>query len=108
MLRELLKKLKEGNEVVLNRTTNQYGETMDDQAISFREGKWYLDMINCHSSSLLGMGTCQCNSHDPTGREEITRKEAINHLKELIKESQEDEKAREREIAWLDRAIESL
>ena len=68
-LKRLLTALKEGHDVVLSTITNQHGEVMDDQAISFREGKWYLEEINCYSSSLLGMGTCQCNSHDPTGWE---------------------------------------
>ncbi len=100
-----------GNEIVLNTIENQYGEKIYENWIEIKNGKIFNYQINCYSSSDLGLGNCQCVSHDPIYEEEINAltllylikdyekylKHIANEYKhlnyeEIIKELKQDEK----------------
>ena len=105
MLKNLLANLRAGEKVVLSYFPNQYGDNMQDEVLAFEGGQWRLSYINCHSSQMLGLGTCQCHSHAPYGEAVISRKEALRLLEDYVKENKRDERARKAEIAWLEQAI---
>lgn len=105
MLKNLLSKLQTGEEITLSYIPNQYGEDVRNEVLAFEGGQWRLSYINCHSSQMLGLGTCQCHSHAPYGEAVISRKEALRLLEDYVKENKRDERARKAEIAWLEQAI---
>jgi len=105
MLKNLLSKLQTGEEITLSYIPNQYGEDVRNEVLAFEGGQWRLSYINCHSSQMLGLGTCQCHSHDPYGENIIPRKEAMKLLKNYIAGQEKDEQNRLQEIAWLEQAI---
>jgi len=108
MLKDLLADLRDGKEITLSYITNQRGREIENEILSFGDGKWLLNRINCYSSRSLGLGTCQCHSHDPYGEAVISRKEALRLLEDYVKENKRDKRAREAEIAWLEQAMKGV
>jgi hypothetical protein len=105
MLRDILTNLRAGEAPVLSTRENQFGERIAEEILSFEDGRWCLQNINCQSSQDLGLGTCRCQSHDPRHSERVSRKEALAAVRRYIAEQQRLAKASLEEIAWLDQAI---
>lgn len=108
MLREVLMALKNGDRLALDTAKNQYGETVVVDALYFEEGQWIRGQLNCWSSRDFGFGTCQCFSHDPWVKYPISRKEALQHIRSYLERQEQEEKARQAEIEWLDKTIAEL
>jgi len=71
--------------VILSKVTNQHREEVVDKEllINPKEGKIWVEELNCYSSIDLGMGTCRCVSHplwndpyeiSPDGARELVKK----------------------------------
>ena len=93
----------ENNGYVLNEEENQFGESvvMEEITGSIEEG-FFLYNVTCLSTSWLGLGTCQCNSHDYSSLSLISFKDVIEIVKQDIKNKQ-DERIKEKEyISSLD------
>jgi len=103
-----LSALQRGEELVLRRRRNQYGDEVTTQTLSFKGGKWMLWEVWCGSSLDWGFGTCHCISHPSAGSRQISRGEALVYLQEHLEKETSDEKARETEIAWLAEQIRQL
>ena len=88
----------ENNGYVLDKTENQYGENviMEEITGSIEEG-FFLYNVTCLSTSWLGLGTCQCNSHDYSSLTPISFKEVIEIVKQDVKKKN-DEKRKEKEF----------
>lgn len=86
MLEKILINLFNGEEVVLSTRTNQYGEEIDDFTVKLVDGDIYFRQIGCLSSESLGMGNCQCISHDPIDEYWVAPKNAIPILLDKIEE----------------------
>jgi len=70
--------------LVLSWLHTQFGEEIADRRLSYEGGRIILTEIACPSSRDLGMGTCYCYSH-PTWREyEISRKVALDMIRESL------------------------
>ena len=105
MLQEILESLRGGQDLVLSERENQFGEKIAEEVLTFEAGSWWSQTINCQSSSDLGLGTCQCQSHDPRHTEKVSRKEALAAIRRYVAEQQRLERTSLEEIAWLDQAI---
>jgi hypothetical protein len=105
MLKKLLQDLHDGKKIILETRKNQTGEDVAVDYVYFENGRWMRGRLNCWSSSDYGFGTCQCVSHDPFSEDRISRKEMLSHLRQLIREVEQDSQAREVEMAWLENAI---
>ena len=104
-VRTLLRALHEGQMVVVATTTNQYGESIAVEELSYQDGAWYQDQLNCWSSQDLGMGTCRCVSHPTRGHLPIPRRAVLSALQTLARNERQDTAGRAAETAWLERAI---
>ena len=70
--------------LVLSWLRTQFGEEIADRRLSYKDGRIILTEIACPSSRDLGMGTCYCYSH-PTWREyEISRRDALDMIRESL------------------------
>lgn len=107
MLKEVLKDLRDGKELVLEWYENAFGAA-PLTALRFDGGAWEVKELNCNSSYWLGLGTCACNSHPTYNIEEIERREALKLIKKYVEKIQEKEKQKEKEIEFLDTLINSL
>ena len=68
---------------MLERTIrNQEGEEIVEYRVRFENGRWYEEELNCYSSADLGLGTCECNSHDTYKERRLSRREVAELLKE--------------------------
>jgi ABC-type multidrug transport system ATPase subunit len=95
LLKEILKRLKEGKGIVLSTVLNQAREEIPDEVLYYSRGKWILRRINCRSSADLGLGVCQCTSHPSTVKEEITWEEAVKLIAEYYQREKRKEEERE-------------
>jgi hypothetical protein len=105
MLKEILKKLKEGETITLSYIYNHYDEPVSTRELAFRDGSWVLIELNCYSTTWYGLGGCQCNSHDPYRSDEISREYALELIREYIEKNEKEEERKKREIAFLDKMI---
>ena len=101
MLKGLLEQVR-GRGLVLKYYVTGSGERVPSRILSFRDGRWVIGEIGCWSSRWLGLGSCNCFSHEPWIESGITRSEALNLLREYIAKKVEDEKAREEEQRFFD------
>lgn len=71
--------------IVLEKTKNQYGEEVILHSIYYDEqkGYWKEHRVNCLSSSWLGLGNCNCVSHEPEEEWIITRSAVKAILEEM-------------------------
>jgi len=79
--------------LIFDEIENQYGEIIPEQ-LYLENGKWYCEKVNCYSSELLGLGSCQCVSHDPIDKFEVSREFVLEMIQEnpvAIKELTEQE-----------------
>ena len=95
--KEILQKV-ESNGYILYEEENQFGESvvMEEITGSIEEG-FFLYNVTCLSTSWLGLGTCQCNSHDYSSMTPISFKEIIKIVKQDVKKKN-DEKRKEKEF----------
>ena len=100
--------LRDGGSVSLDQRENQYGEAIVVLSLQFEAGAWLLTRLNCHSSQDVGFGTCRCQSHPSWVTERVSRKVALEHLRELGRRKVADVESRTAEMAWLDKAISEL
>ncbi len=80
--------------LIVSEIENQYGEKIVDEEYYLENGKWYCEKINCYSSEALGLGSCQCVSHDPIDKFEVSRETILEIIQEnplLIKDLTEEE-----------------
>jgi len=108
MLKGILENLCVGQDLVLETRINQYNDKIADKSLFFENGEWMVGEINCYSSSDLGLGTCQCNSHPSKNYYPIQRQEALLYIRKYIADIEADRKRRQLEIQWLDNAIAEL
>lgn len=88
--RELLKDIQK-NGIDLEKTENQFGETIVTKYISPSSGKEFefeLVYLNCHSSEQEGMGTCQCSNHPTWESKKITAKEVLENVRNAVMEKE--------------------
>ena len=80
MKQEVLKTLewmKEvGGRVSFGSMENRFGEKVTIKGILYVDGQFYAYDLACISSRDLGLGTCNCVSHDPYSYLEISEEEA--------------------------------
>jgi len=107
-LKELLTSLHGGRVVELVNRRNQHGEQITVDSISFEDGVWKREQLNCWSSLDWGFGTCRCTSHPAFTSRRISRKEVLSHLRQILREETEDRAARDAEIAWLEEQSKAL
>ncbi len=70
--------------LVLSWLDTQFGEEIADRRLTYEGGRIILTEIACLSSRDLSMGTCYCYSH-PTWREyEISRRDALDMIRESL------------------------
>lgn len=104
MLREVLKKLRDGEVLVVE----WYDDGIEHTLIRFNSGVWEKQELNCTSSYWLGLGTCGCNSHPTYIEHEISREEAMSLIKRYVARLQQEEQRRQQEIEYLDALIDSI
>ena len=68
--------------LILSEIENQYGEKIVENMYYLDGDSWYREYINCYSSAELGLGTCQCVSHDPIRVEKVSREDVLAVIKE--------------------------
>ncbi len=108
MLKELFQRLLQGKSLELDWRRNQRGERIADSWLSFSKGIWTLEEISCYSSMDFELGCCQCNSHNSTSVESISRKRAIELVALEAKRRLEKQQAGEEELLWLQSTVASL
>jgi len=108
LFEDVVEFLKGNRELVLTTVTNQYGDKIPEKYMEIEDGKILLIGINCYSSSWLGLGTCQCNSHDVRWKREISVKEMIEYLKNYIISKLEEIKRREENKEVISNLIRDL
>lgn len=101
----LLRNIRDGGYVYNGTIVDQWGNPINDNRLSFREGQWLMKSITCFGSAELGLGTCQCASHEPWREEVVSRATALEHIRAVLASIGGDEAARAAEIKWLERAI---
>lgn len=106
-LKGILKNLKNGEQLVLSYFENAFGEAIDT-ALVFNNGTWEVKQLNCISASSQGLGTCACNSHDTYVYDNISRKEALELIRQYIEEVQQEEQKQKEELKFLDNLISLL
>jgi len=104
ILKKIFKEIKNGG-LVISSITNQHLEAIAETILKFEDGEWKLEKINCYSSSWLGLGGCQCNSHPVWREDEISRDYALKLIRKYISEKIEDEEKRKKEIEFFDRLV---
>ena len=90
------------NGYILDEEENQFGErvVMAEITGSIEEG-FFLYNVTCPSTSWLGLGTCQCNSHDYSSLTPISFKEVIEIVKQDVKKKNDEKRKEEEFIASL-------
>ncbi len=92
--REKIEKIRKvfGDEIVLNKIENQYGEKIVEKGINVNESFFY--QINCYSSSDLGLGGCRCVNHNPYWTQEIKAEDILkiieNNLENILKQEENE------------------
>ena len=108
MLKELLKSLKNGNEMVIETIENQYGDQIPTEILLFVNGVWVYEWLECNSSSSYGFGTCGCHSHNAFNDKDITNIEALELIKKYISNEIDTEIKKENSIEMLDKWIKEI
>ncbi|MFW6009211.1 MAG: hypothetical protein ACOCP8_08120, partial [archaeon] len=89
MLDKIIESL-ECDELILEDTKNQFGETVTLKSLSInQEGQFELYEVLCYNSSLHGLGTCSCNSHQSYRKFKIPALEGLEIIMEYIKKKKE-------------------
>jgi len=89
-IRRVVEMLENGGSLVVERITNQYGERIASRKIYYDpKGKIEEWGIACLNSIDFGLGTCHCNSHDPTYLTEIDFDAFINAIRNYLLEGLE-------------------
>lgn len=90
------------NGYILDEEENQFGErvVMAEITGSIEEG-FFLYNVTCPSTSWLGLGTCQCNSHDYSSLSLISFKDVIEIVKRDVKKKNDEKRKEEEFIASL-------
>lgn len=102
----MLRNLATGKSLPLTYVENQRGNKIVDEELSLDDGQWVMEGIACRSSMDFGLGTCRCNSHSSTWSQEVDRATALNAIMKVIEKRQTDRTKRDKEIAWLNQAIQ--
>ena len=98
-LKEVLEEVG-GRGLVLKYVSTGSGDKVPSRVLHFRDGEWILSEIGCWSSKLLGLGACNCFSHDPIVESRISREEALSLLREHIQKLVEEERVRNEEVKF--------
>ena len=106
---QIIRDLTNGGSLVLDTIINQYGEEIPESELYINsEGLFELWWINCHSSDIFGLGTCNCVSHKASESFCVTPEAALEYIKKYIEEQEKNEyrKENERKIIamWLAQA----
>lgn len=94
--------LKAGESIILESRKNQHGETIPTAWLQFDKGMWVFGEIQCLSSSWYGLGTCQCNSHEPADEDVVSRQYALQLLRDKAFTECKTEEERQIETDWLE------
>lgn len=70
--------------LVLSWLRTQFDEEIADRRLTYEGGRIILTEIACLSSRDLGMGTCGCYSHSTWREYEISRRAALDMIRESI------------------------
>ena len=107
-LLEVLEALKRGEWLVLSVWDSPCAAPVTQTALEFSDGVWQQFELNCTSSSMLGLGTCNCVSHAPYIAHRVTRQQALAIIRGYLAAQRAEWQARQAEITWLDAQIAQL
>jgi len=95
--------------MILKTIKNQWGQEIPTEDIQWDGGPaWVRRTLTCHSSELLGLGTCACVSHNPYHYEDLTSSEVREIIsKEIISLTEEEERILSSR-SWQDEFLEFL
>ena len=84
--KNLIKKMKTpgADWLVLDYHINDEGQEIKSEYFLFDEEKlaWIWGGLNCPNSAALGLGACQCTTHDDTFEEEVCLEFVFHRLQE--------------------------
>ena len=75
---QIARELMNGNSIVLDEVTTQYGRVIPCKTLYYSDGEFWLWEIKCFSSDIFGLGECQCNSHVASIERKITIKQFVD------------------------------
>jgi len=108
-LEEVVKFLKkEKKTLVLKKIENQYGEMVAESFLEWKDDDIYLHELNCYSSNILGLGTCQCVSHPTYVSFPVSAIEFFEHILQYLQENIEHIKARSEELEEIEKISKEL
>ena len=82
-----------GRDLILDTITTQFGQTIASKSVNFTADGVTVWGINCNSSADFDLGTCQCQSHNPTYQKSVSAEECralIQEYLELVEKEKEN------------------
>jgi len=104
---QIIKDLTNGKTIVFETMENLFGETVSIYELYINSARlfetWH---VNCFNSKTFGFGTCNCNSHPASFRDQISPSTALQLIVEYIKSSEMEEKKKISERNIIQRMLE--